>query len=31
MTVRNPFADDHQMFAQGLRSLLEDEFELVGT
>lgn len=24
-------ADDHTMFAQGLRSLLEDEFELVGT
>jgi DNA-binding NarL/FixJ family response regulator len=24
-------ADDHKMFAQGLRSLLEDEFELVGT
>jgi DNA-binding NarL/FixJ family response regulator len=24
-------ADDHQMFSQGLRSLLEDEFELVGT
>ena len=23
-------ADDHKMFAQGLRSLLEDEFELVG-
>ena len=23
-------ADDHTMFAQGLRSLLEDEFELVG-
>jgi DNA-binding NarL/FixJ family response regulator len=24
-------ADDHTMFAQGLQSLLEDEFELVGT
>lgn len=24
-------ADDHMMFAQGLRSFLEDEFELVGT
>jgi DNA-binding NarL/FixJ family response regulator len=24
-------ADDHKMFAQGLRALLEDEFELVGT
>jgi len=24
-------ADDHKMFAQGLQSLLEDEFELVGT
>jgi DNA-binding NarL/FixJ family response regulator len=24
-------ADDHTMFAQGLRSLLEDEFELLGT
>ena len=24
-------ADDHKMFAQGLESLLEDEFELVGT
>lgn len=24
-------ADDHQMFAQGLQSLLEDEFDLVGT
>ena len=24
-------ADDHTMFAQGLRSLLEDEFDLVGT
>ena len=24
-------ADDHKMFAQGLRGLLEDEFELVGT
>jgi DNA-binding NarL/FixJ family response regulator len=24
-------ADDHKMFAQGLRALLEDEFELVGS
>jgi len=24
-------ADDHKMFAQGLQSLLEDEFDLVGT
>ena len=24
-------ADDHKMFAQGLRALLEDEFELIGT
>ena len=24
-------ADDHKMFAQGLQSLLEDEFELLGT
>ena len=24
-------ADDHQMFLQGLKSLLEDEFDLVGT
>ncbi len=24
-------ADDHKMFAQGLQSFLEDEFELVGT
>jgi DNA-binding NarL/FixJ family response regulator len=24
-------ADDHQMFSQGLQSLLEEEFELVGT
>jgi DNA-binding NarL/FixJ family response regulator len=24
-------ADDHKMFAQGLKALLEDEFELVGT
>ena len=24
-------ADDHKMFAEGLRGLLEDEFELVGT
>lgn len=24
-------ADDHKMFAQGLQSLLEDEFELAGT
>jgi DNA-binding NarL/FixJ family response regulator len=23
-------ADDHRMFAEGLRSLLADEFELVG-
>src|SRR4030095_12231196 len=24
-------ADDHRMFTQGLQSLLEDEFDLVGT
>src|SRR4030095_3817202 len=24
-------ADDHKMFAQGLRGLLEDEFDLVGS
>ena len=28
--IRILLADDHKMFAQGLRALLEDEFELVG-
>ncbi|MCM3902914.1 MAG: response regulator transcription factor [Pyrinomonadaceae bacterium] len=34
MTSGNPtilLADDHTMFAEGLKSLLEDEFELLGT
>ncbi|HKR60291.1 MAG TPA: response regulator transcription factor, partial [Pyrinomonadaceae bacterium] len=33
MTTERPqilLADDHQMFSQGLRSLLEAEFDLVG-
>ena len=29
--IRVLLADDHKMFAQGLQSLLEDEFDLVGT
>lgn len=29
--IRLLLADDHTMFAQGLRSLLHDEFELLGT
>src|SRR4030095_5772915 len=34
MIMKRPtllLADDHKMFAQGLQSLLEDEFDLVGT
>lgn len=34
MTSRNPtilLADDHTMFAEGLKKLLQDEFELLGT
>lgn len=31
MKPRILLADDHRMFAEGLKSLLEDEFELVGT
>jgi DNA-binding NarL/FixJ family response regulator len=29
--VRLLIADDHVMFAQGLESLLRDEFDLLGT
>jgi len=29
--IRLILADDHTMFAEGLKSLLDEEFELLGT
>jgi DNA-binding NarL/FixJ family response regulator len=29
--IRLVLADDHTMFAEGLKSLLDEEFELLGT